>query len=426
VIAVDMGYGHQRTAYPLRDLSPDGAVLLANNYPGMPDGDKLVWQRTRQLYEFISNVQRIPVVGDSAFKGFDIFQRILRFYPRRDLSDADWRARIIHSKIAKGWGRDLITKLKERAPALPIVTSFFVPAFMAELFEYPGEIYCVICDTDIARAWASSDPNSSRIKYFTPDERVVERLGLYGVRSENIFQTGYPLPMENIGGEGLEVVRADLARRLANLDPTRKYFERYGSLVKEKLGAVPLQSGHPLTILFSIGGAGAQKEIAATLLGSLEGKIRRGEVRVVVSVGIKRGVRDYLWAKVAQLGLAARLGTSIDILFAADTVEYFREFSLALRKTDVLWTKPSELSFYTALGLPVVIAPPLGSQEQANREWLLRLGSGTLQDDPRYADEWFFDLLDSGWFAEAAMQGFVEGDKLGTSNITRIIRRGGS
>jgi hypothetical protein len=185
---------------------------------------------------------------------------------------------------------------------------------------------------------------------------------------------------------------------------------------------VPLQSGHPLTILFSIGGAGAQKEIAATLLGSLEGRIRRGEVRVVVSAGIKRGVRDYHRVKVARLGLEACLGTSIDILFAADMLEYFREFSLALRKTDVLWTKPSELSFYTGLGLPIVMAPPLGSQEQANREWLLRLGSGILQDDPRYAHEWLFDLLDSGWFAEAAMQGFVEGDQLGTSNIRRIIQ----
>ena len=69
---------------------------------------------------------------------------------------------------------------------------------MAEFFEYPGKIFCVICDTDIARAWAPLEPKKSKIKYFAPTERVVERLKLYGVKPENIFLTGYPLPLENV------------------------------------------------------------------------------------------------------------------------------------------------------------------------------------------------------------------------------------
>jgi len=31
VISVNMGYGHQRTAYPLRNLAPDGKVINANS-----------------------------------------------------------------------------------------------------------------------------------------------------------------------------------------------------------------------------------------------------------------------------------------------------------------------------------------------------------------------------------------------------------
>ncbi len=50
-----------------------------------------------------------------------------------------------------------------------------------------------------------------------------------------------------------------------------------------------------------------------------------------------------------------------------------------LRTTDILWTKPSELSFYTALGLPIIMTPPLGSQEEFNRKWLLTIASGTDQ-----------------------------------------------
>jgi hypothetical protein len=423
VVAVNMGYGHQRTAYPLRDLAPEGVVLLANDYPGIPEGERAHWERLRRFYEFISNAERLPLVGDFAFRAFDTIQRILHFYPKRDLSHPDWNVRKIHSQLHGGLGRDLIHTLRKRSPILPIVTSFYLPALAAEFYDYPGDICCVICDADIARAWAPVDPRSSRITYFAPTRRVVQRLGLYGVRSENIFLTGYPLPMENVGGEDFEILKGDLSRRLANLDPKGAYFERYGSLIRDKLGEVPTYSDHPLTILFSIGGAGAQKDIGVGILRSLGEKVRRAEAKVILSAGIKTWVRDYLSQKVVEIGLVEELGRNVEILFAADIDDYFRQFSQALRKTDVLWTKPSELSFYTALGLPIVMAPPLGSQEQANKEWLLQLGSGIAQEDPAYASEWFFDLLESGWFAEAAMQGFVEGEQLGSLNIRRIVER---
>ena len=426
VIAVDMGYGHQRTAYPLRDLSPDGAVLLANNYAGMPDDDRNIWDRTRRFYELMSNTQRLPVVGNALFNAFDAVQRILRFYPRRDLSGPDWNLKAVYSLIESGWGRDLIDRLRTASPTLPLVTSFFVPAFMAEFFDYPGDIYCIVCDADIARVWAPPHPASSKIRYFAPNERVVERLHLYGVRPENVFLTGYPLPAENIGDGECRILKEDLGRRLANLDPAGKYSERYGTLIREKVGVVPAHSGHPLTILFTIGGAGAQKEIASQLLRSLRDRIRKGTIRVVAAVGIKERPRDYLLHEVADLGLTEHLGGGVDIVFDRTIADYFRQFNLALRTTDVLWTKPSELSFYTALGVPIVMAPPLGSQEHANREWLLRLGSGMLQEDPRYTDEWFFDLLHDGWFAEAAMQGFVEGETLGGLKITRIVQGAGA
>ncbi|MCX6718119.1 MAG: hypothetical protein NTY81_00745 [Candidatus Staskawiczbacteria bacterium] len=39
VIAADMGYGHQRTAYPLRDIAFSNRVIRANNYVGIPEKD---------------------------------------------------------------------------------------------------------------------------------------------------------------------------------------------------------------------------------------------------------------------------------------------------------------------------------------------------------------------------------------------------
>ena len=86
VIAADMGYGHQRTAYPLREVAFSGKVINANSYDGIPKKDKRIWQQTRSLYEFISRFKRIPLLGNWVFSILDKFQKILVYYPKRDLS----------------------------------------------------------------------------------------------------------------------------------------------------------------------------------------------------------------------------------------------------------------------------------------------------------------------------------------------------
>ena len=63
VVAVDMGYGHQRTAYPLRDLAFGGKVINANNYEGIIKKDKRFWQTTKSSYEFISRLRGIPFIA---------------------------------------------------------------------------------------------------------------------------------------------------------------------------------------------------------------------------------------------------------------------------------------------------------------------------------------------------------------------------
>ncbi len=92
-----------------------------------------------------------------------------------------------------------------------------------------------------------------------------------------------------------------------------------------------------------------------------------------------------------------------------------------LRTTDTLWTKPSELSFYCGLGLPIVMAPPIGSQEVFNRMWLETVGAGTMQFDPRYADEWLFDWVRSGGLARFAWNGYIEAPTHGTYRIENIV-----
>ena len=91
-----------------------------------------------------------------------------------------------------------------------------------------------------------------------------------------------------------------------------------------------------------------------------------------------------------------QLGTWVQIPKFTSRYEYFSGFSEILKTTDILWTKPSELSFYTGLGLPIVIAPPIGSQEDFNRLWLQYVGGGIPQNDPKYTNEWLFDWIRSG------------------------------
>ncbi len=418
VVAVNMGYGHQRTAYPLKDLAPEQKVINANSYEGIPEKDKKIWESSRKFYEFISRFRRFPLVGEKAFSFFDKFQKILSFYPRRDLSKPTFSLKRIFSLIRKGWGRDLILKLRKNP--LPLVSTFFTSAFMAEVFDYPGQIYCVVCDADIARAWVSLNPSKSKIKYFAPCNWVVERLKLYGVKEKNIFLTGYPLPKENIGSKDLEILKHDLGQRILNLDPKGEYRSNYQPLVDKYLGSLPKKSDHPLTIMFAVGGAGAQKQIGIKIVKSLKDKIKKDEIKIILVAGIREKVKEYFLENIKKLRLGSKLDKNIEIIFAEDIEDYFKKFNQALRTTDILWTKPSELSFYSGLGLPIIIAPSIGSQEDFNKRWLLRLRAGFLQENPRYTEQWLFDLLNGGRLAEAAIRGFIEVENLGIYKIEKI------
>ena len=413
IISVSMGYGHQRAAFPLRELAPENKVILANDYQAIPEKDRSIWQTSRRLYEFISQFRKIPFFGDFLFFVLDQFQKIQSFYPKRDLSKPNFQLEQTYSLIKKGWGRDLINKLKEKP--LPIVSTFFSPAFMAERFGYPGNVFCLICDADVSRSWAPLRPKRSKIKYLVPTSRAAERLKLYRIKPENIFLTGFPLPLENIGTKNLEVLRRDVAQRIVKLDPKRKFFDHYEALIKKYLGKSPSKVSRPLTIIFAVGGAGAQKELAVQIAKSLAKKIKGKEVKLILVAGIREEVKKYFERKIR--------GIAVEILFEKEIGKYFEQFNKALRKADILWTKPSELSFYCALGLPIIIAPPLGSQEKFNKEWLLQLGAGIPQKNPLFTNEWMFDFLDRGLLAEAALQGFIEAEKLGTINIQKIISR---
>jgi len=422
IIAVDMGYGHLRTAYSLKEMAYQ-EIINANNYPGIPREDRKIWRSTRKFYEKISRFKQIPIVGDWAFDLFDKFQAIPNFYPRRDLSKPNLQVTEATNLIKKkDWGKHLISKLSKKP--LPLVTTFFAISIMAEIFDYPGEIYCVICDTDVSRSWVSKEPAISRINYFAPSKRVAERLRLYGVPQERIFFTGYPLPVENLGEAAkLEILKKDMADRMINLDPEHGYARYYKEVLIKHLNWNQLQKKkRPLTLTFAVGGAGAQREIGRNIIKSLKSRIEQHQIRINLVAGIHNDVARYFRKSIRELGLLKQLETDwLNIVFAENKKLYFYRFNKTMQTTDILWTKPSELSFFCALGIPIIISEPIGSQEKFNKEWLIEIGAGYEQKKVEYTDEWLFDWLRSGRLAEAAMDGFLEAPKHGTYKIEDIV-----
>lgn len=423
IVTVDMGYGHQRAADPLRDLAYKDKIINANNYVGIPKKDRDTWHQSREFYEFISRFKKIPIFGEKAFEIYDKLQKIPSFYPKRDLSAPTLPVKEMTKLIKKNnWGKHLVEKLSKTKKPIPIITTFFIPAFMAEIFNYPGDIYCLATDTDISRSWVAMNPNTSRIKYFAPSYRVEQRLKLYGIRERNIYHTGFPLPKENLGKD-LRILKNDLSQRLINLDPKKRFIKEYEKVIKDNLGSSfkKTRKRMPVTITFAVGGAGAQRELALDIARSLKYNITKNKIKLILVAGTHKDIYKYFKKGMEEIGLGSQLGKNIKIVYCSDKVNYFRKFNQAIRQTDIIWTKPSELSFYTALGIPIVMSAPIGSQEDFNRKWLLTLGSGTDMEDPKYTDQWLADWIDSGWLAEAAWQGYLEAPKYGTYNIEKII-----
>jgi len=422
VVTVDMGYGHERASHALTDLAYTD-VIVANNYPGIPESDKKLWRQSRTLYEAFSRFKSVPLIGELAWNIFDGFQEIKSFYPRRDLSAPSLQLLQLYYLIEKkGLGRDLVETLRNKRK-LPMVCTFFLPAFAAEYFDYPEDIYLVTTDADVSRAWVAKDPKRSRIKYFASNGRVVERLKLYGVRPENIFLTGFPLSKDLIGGATAETIKEDLGERICHLDPNGIFYSKYQDTLKEAIGVANCRRRptHPLTLTFAVGGAGAQRDLGLTIAESLREKIRRGDIILNLVAGTKKDVAAYYKKRVIDIGLGSDLGEGLRIQYYADRPSYFKKFDQLVRRSDILWTKPSELSFYTGVGLPIIAAPPIGSQEKFNEHWLRTLGGGTPQLDPRYTDEWLFDWVESGGLARMAWNGFIEAPTHGAYRIEEII-----
>jgi hypothetical protein len=421
VVAVDMGYGHLRAAQPLAEALGT-SVAQVDRAPIVAREEERLWRRVRWAYEAVSRLSQVPVVGAPLRALLDQITDIPHLHPYRDLSAPTRGVLTLERLIRRNLGQGLIEHLGRTGA--PLLTTFYSPAIAADRAGYPS-IYCVVTDTDINRIWVPVDPRRTRIHYLVPTRRAVRRLRSYGVPDDRVTFTGFPLPDVLVGGPALPVLKRNLAGRLVRLDPSGEFRRSIPEELAHFLGALPAEEdGKPPLLAFAVGGAGAQAGIAAAFLPRMRRLVEDGLLKVALVAGLRPEVEARFREAVARSGLEGRLGHGIEIVSGPDFETYYRRFNALLARTDVLWTKPSEMTFYGALGLPLLLAPPVGVHERYNRRWARESGAGFTQREPAYAAEWISDWLADGILAGAAWAGYMRLPKFGLYRILEALACG--
>ena len=413
VAAVEMGLGHLRAADALaRGLG--APIAHADRAPLASPEEQRLWHRTRRFYEGVSRVSQLPVAGAPVRLLLEAITRIPPLHPLRDLSRPSLTTRGLERTIRRGLGAGLIASL-ERSGA-PLLTTFFVPALLANRHETIA-VSCLVTDTDLARAWVPGLPNKSRIRYFAPTPRAARRLGAYGIAEAQIETTGFPLPHELVGGPDAPLARANLAARLVRLDRRGVFRSAAGPAIAATLGPEVLRAvdDRPPLLVFAVGGAGAQADLPARFVPALRPAIERGALRLALVAGVRADVARRFDGLLRRHGLDGH--PNVRLVFETDVDRYFRVFNALCAEADILWTKPSELTFFAALGLPLLLSPPVGVQERYNRRWAIENGAALAQHDPSAAGAWIEEWLADGTLAGAAFGGFTRLPKQGLYRI---------
>jgi UDP-N-acetylglucosamine:LPS N-acetylglucosamine transferase len=372
VAAIDMGYGHLRPAAALADHL--GTQVLQMDRPPLGNGHDLeFWDRTRDLYEPLTRFSQLPGLGPPMRALLNTITAIPAPWPARDLSGPTPGTRWMERAAREGVGELLAQHL--RKDGAPLMTTFYAAAILAELHG-ASRLYCLVTDSDINRVWAPPAAAKSGIRYFVPTDRARRRMESYGVPRRNIRVTGYPLPGELVGKD-----RAALEKNF------RERMERLSG------------RGEPPLIVFAVGGAGAQVPLAKKLVGGMARQLREGSLRLTLVAGrrpeVAKALRDAVYAA----------NVEVEVVEDPDVFGYIKKLNDLLARADALWSKPSELTFFAALGLPFISAPPVGVHEQWNLRFGTDHGAALPQHDPGAAGEWLREWVEDGVLASAAEAG---------------------
>jgi UDP-N-acetylglucosamine:LPS N-acetylglucosamine transferase len=389
VVAVDMGYGHLRAAWPLAEQLGI-SVSRADLAPYSGASERIAWRTIKRLYERLSRLSQNQVPGHPFLHLLDRLTAIDGSIMASDAHRPDRATRLLAGLIEMGFGRTLSRELDRTGASL--LTTFYAPALAAD-WQSSSPVFSVVTDSDIHRVWAPANGNESGIHHLVPAPAAADRLLSYGVRRSRIACTGFPLPPSLT-----ENAPNTLDQRLGRLDGKRAARPR---------------------VTLAIGGAGAQAGRARELLRELGSQLRAGEVRLALVAGLRHSLarRFRRWSE-AELGSSC---DAVEVVEAEDFRALYGRFNELLERTDVLWTKPSELSFYAALGLPMILDDPVGAHEHANARLLLDAGAALTRPRSSTVGPAIRSWLADGTLARCARCGFERLNRDGTESIIDYV-----
>lgn len=378
VVAVRMGYGHLRAAHAVAELA-GVPVLEADRPPLAGMLDRLLWGGVRFSYESVSRLSQDPLVGPLAGAVLEGVTRIPSLEAPGDLSLPDAGTRLLGWFCRRGFGRRLAGWLQRRRAVL--VTTFYAAA-MAAAAHSRQPVLLVVTDSEVARAWVEERPEAGTVLYCVPAEVTRRRLLRYGVPEGRIRVTGFPLP-PSLAEEPW--AKARLEARLGRLEGRDR----------------------PVHLALVLGGAAAQAGLALELAGGLVPMVAAGRLRLSLVTGTHQRLARRFAAEARQWRHQHGLDQeTVRVVHEPSVERLFDRFNLELSGVDVLWTKPSEMVFFAALGLPLILAPPVGAQEEANRRWVLGAGAGLDQPVPQEMAGWLQARIADGTLAAMARRGY--------------------
>ncbi len=384
-----MGFGHLRAAHNIAGHSK-APVVRVDNAPYVKAIDELVWRFAQYTHVYASR--------DTESRSKFLYKRFekLMALPDDHRPPSLREARFVRRLQRLGVGKMFFDSFDGASPTL--LHTFYLPAMLSVYYRYRGRNFLLLCDTDFHRVWVPVDPEKGNLKYCVPISKSADRLISYGVDKDRIYVTGFPLPVANTGGRDLRQLATDFEIR-------KKRLRRDSSL--------------PLTIMFPFSGAGAYSNILTDLVKSILDELKEGSLRLIVSCGDNEHALNNAENLFTNYGIDEL--EYAEIMYDQDIFAAFDKFNSALKATDVMITKPSEMVFYVALGIPLLFLPPIGAHEAKNREYLFENHCAVNMIPPSDFPRWIEKSRRSGALEELAENGYSNLPKTGTFEIDELV-----
>lgn len=205
-------------------------------------------------------------------------------------------------------------------------------------------------------------------------------------------------------------IHTDVEARISRLDPERIF----------KPHKKQTRTQRPLS-LGVIADSGWRTHDLLRLLEGAGKAIRSGELTIHVFAGTDLARARSIEAIARNQTLHRHLGSSIVVHAHKDAGVAFQSFTKLIPEMDVLWTAPNPWVFYVGLGLPVIIQPPIGGQEEARYAWVRGVQAGLPPLELETLSEWLMDWKRSGGLARLAWNGYGSAPSMGYERLKELL-----